>query len=265
MLILWLQGIWLPLHGYSFQATPVWAGIYLVPLSIGYLASGPLAGHLSDRYGQKWFSSAGMFGAAASFVVLLFLPVNFSYPAFAVIVLLNGVFVGLFQAPNTTTMMNAVPADQRGAASGIRATFMNSGFVLSIGIFFSLMIVGLATTLPAAMAHGLSAQGVPAAVAHKVASLPPVGTLFAAFLGYNPIRTLLGPHVLARMGTAHAATVTSKSFFPSLISGPFHHGLVIVFLASAGLCAAAGVASLWAGNQHGAEGERPAPDSAVSP
>ena len=256
MLILWLQGIWLPLHGYSFQSTPLWSGIYLVPLSIGYLASGPMAGRLSDRYGQKWFSSVGMFGAAATFVVLLVLPVNFSYPSFALVVLLNGIFVGLFSAPNTTTMMNAVPADQRGAASGMRATFMNSGFVLSIGIFFSLMIVGLAATLPAAMAHGLSAQGVPAAVAHRVASLPPVGTLFAAFLGYNPMRTLLGPHVLARIGSAHAATVTGKSFFPSLISGPFHHGLVIAFLASAGLCAAAGLASLWAGNQHEAEGER---------
>jgi MFS family permease len=250
MLILWLQGIWLPLHGYSFESTPLWSGIYLVPLSLGYLASGPLAGRLSDRYGQKWFSSAGMFGAAVTFVVLLFLPVNFSYPAFAVVVLLNGISVGLFSAPNTTTMMNAVPADQRGAASGMRATFMNSGFVLSIGIFFSLMIVGLASTLPAAMAHGLAAQGVPATVAHKVASLPPVGTLFAAFLGYNPMRTLLGPHVLHQIGSAHAATVTGKSFFPSLISGPFHHGLVIAFLASAGLCAAAGVSSLWAGNRH---------------
>jgi len=264
MLILWLQGIWLPLHGYSFQSTPLWSGIYLVPLSIGYLASGPLAGRLSDRYGQKWFSSVGMFGAAVTFVVLLLLPVNFSYPAFAVVVLLNGIFVGLFSAPNTTTMMNAVPADQRGAASGMRATFMNSGFVLSIGIFFSLMIVGLAATLPAAMAHGLSLQGVPAAVAHRVASLPPVGTLFAAFLGYNPMRTLLGPHVLARIGSAHAATVTGKSFFPSLISGPFHHGLVIAFVASAGLCAAAGLASLWAGNQHEAEGERQARNCAAA-
>ena len=182
------------------------------------------------------------------------------------IVLLNGIFVGLFSAPNTTTMMNAVPADQRGAASGMRATFMNSGFVLSIGIFFSLMIVGLAATLPAAMAHGLSAQGVPAAVAHRVASLPPVGTLFAAFLGYNPMRTLLGPHVLEPTSARPTRRrVTGKSFFPSLISGPFHHGLVIAFLASAGLCAAAGVASFWAGNQHEARGSAwpgPAPPTA---
>ncbi|HTZ09402.1 MAG TPA: MFS transporter, partial [Acidimicrobiales bacterium] len=255
MLVLWLQGIWLPLHGYSFESTPLWSGIYMVPLSIGYLVSGPMAGRLSDRFGQRWFSTVGMFGAAATFVALLFLPVDFTYPVFAALVLANGIFVGLFSAPNTTTMMNAVPADQRGAASGMRATFMNSGFVLSIGIFFSLMIVGLAATLPAAMLHGLVGQGVPVRAAHRVASLPPVGTLFAAFLGYNPMRTLLGAPVLAHLGSARAALVTGKGFFPSLISGPFHHGLVVAFGASALLCAGAGVASLWAGD--------PVPDEVV--
>ncbi len=239
----------------------------MVPLSIGYLATGPMAGRLSDRYGQRWFSTVGMFGAAASFVVLLFLPVDFSYPEFAALILVNGIFVGLFSAPNTTTMMNAVPARQRGAASGIRATFMNSGFVLSIGIFFSLMIVGLAATLPATMLHGLQAQGVPAGAAHRVASLPPVGTLFAAFLGYNPMRTLLGVHVLAQVGPAHAALITGKEFFPSLISAPFHRGLVVAFGASALLCAAAGVASVLAGDPHGVpedDGAVPAPPTAVA-
>ena len=248
MLVLWLQGIWLPLHGYSFESTPLWSGIYMVPLSAGYLASGPMAGRLSDRYGQKWFSTVGMTGAAATFVALLFVPINFHYPVFAALLLVNGLFVGLFSAPNTTTMMNAVPADQRGAASGIRATFMNSGFVLSIGMFFSLMIVGLAATLPHAMLHGLEAQGVPASAALRVASLPPVGTLFAAFLGYNPMGTLLGHHVLAHIGAARAAVVTGKRFFPSLIAGPFHQGLVVAFSASALLCAAAGLASAWAGD-----------------
>ena len=248
MLVLWLQGIWLPLHGYSFASTPLWSGIYMVPLSAGYLASGPLAGRLSDRYGQRWFSTVGMLGAAATFIALLFVPINFHYPLFATLILVNGVFVGLFSAPNTTTMMNAVPADQRGAASGMRATFMNSGFVLSIGMFFSLMIVGLAATLPHAMLHGLEAQGVPASSAQRVASLPPVGMLFAAFLGYNPMGTLLGHHVLAHIGAARAAVVTGKRFFPSLIAGPFHRGLVVAFSASALLCAAAAVASVWAGD-----------------
>ena len=253
MLILWLQGIWLPLHGYSFASTPLWSGIYLVPMSIGYLLSGPLAGRLSDRMGQRWFSTIGMLGAAGTFVVLLALPVDFAYPEFAALVLANGVFTGLFSAPNTTTIMNAVPPSQRGAASGMRATFMNAGFVLSISLFFSLMIVGLASTLPGTMSSGLIAQGVPSAVAHRVASLPPVGTLFAAFLGYNPIGTLVGPHVLAGLGSAHAAVVTGKDFFPTLISGPFHHGLVVTFTASAALCALAGLASLWAGDEQHAE------------
>lgn len=258
MLILWLQGIWLPLHGYSFASTPLWSGIYLVPMSIGYLLSGPLAGRLSDRLGQRWFSTVGMLGAAASFIVLLFLPVDFPYPFFATLVLANGVFTGLFSAPNTTTMMNAVPPGQRGAASGMRATFMNAGFVLSISLFFSLMIIGLATTLPHTMSSGLIRQGVPAPVASQVAALPPVGTLFAAFLGYNPMGTLLGPHILAGLPSAHKTVVTGKSFFPSLISGPFHHGLVVAFTASAALCALAGLASWWAGDEQHA-------DSAVRP
>lgn len=249
MLILWLQGIWLPLHGYSFASTPLWSGIYLVPMSVGYLLSGPLSGRLSDRHGQRWFSTVGMLGTAATFLTLLFLPVDFPYAWFALLVLLNGVFTGLFSAPNTTTMMNAVPPDQRGAASGMRATFMNSGFVLSISIFFSLMIVGLASTLPSAMSQGLLAQGVPSDVAHRIASLPPVGTLFAAFLGYNPMGTLLGPSVLHHIGPSHAAVVTGKRFFPSLISGPFHHGLLVAFSASAALCALAGIASWWAGDE----------------
>jgi MFS family permease len=266
MLILWLQGIWLPLHGYSFASTPLWSGIYLVPMSIGYLLSGPLAGRLSDHMGQRWFSTVGMLGAAASFIVLLFLPVNFPYLFFAALVLANGIFTGLFSAPNTTTMMNAVPPGQRGAASGMRATFMNAGFVLSISLFFSLMIIGLAATLPHSMSAGLIGQGVPASVAHRVAGLPPVGTLFAAFLGYNPMSTLLGPHVLAGLGPTHAAVVTGKSFFPSLISGPFHHGLVVAFTASAALCALAGLASWWAGDEQHAESaarpdDRPPPSS----
>jgi MFS family permease len=248
MLILWLQGIWLPLHGYSFESTPLWAGIYLVPMSVGFLSTGPLSGRLSDRYGQKWFSTLGMVAAAVTFVLLLALPVNFPYPVFAVLILVNGLGVGMFSAPNTTTMMNSVPAADRGAASGMRATSMNSGFVLSIGIFFSLMIVGLSSGLPAAMTHGLISQGVPGATAAKVAALPAVATLFAAFLGVNPMRQLLGPHVLSQVGPVHAQAITGKSFFPSLISGPFHHGLEIAFAASAVLCGLAAAFSWWAGD-----------------
>ncbi|MGH9080200.1 MAG: MFS transporter [Acidimicrobiales bacterium] len=255
MLILWLQGIWLPLHGYSFSSTPLWAGIYLVPMSVGFLASGPISGRLSDRYGQRWFSTIGMVVAAITYVLLLALPVNFPYPVFAVLILVNGLGVGMFAAPNTTTMMNSVPPADRGAASGMRATSMNSGFVLSIGIFFSLMIVGLSSGLPAALSHGLVSQGVPGASAARVAHLPAVATLFAAFLGVNPMRQLLGPHVLGE-ASVHAQVITGKSFFPSLIAGPFHRGLTIAFTASAALCALAAAFSWWARDSRPTDEER---------
>jgi MFS family permease len=244
MLIIWLQGIWLVLHGYSFIDTPLWSGIYLLPLTAGFLIAGPLSGFLSDRYGAKYFASGGLLLSALSFVGLLLVPTDFSYPVFAGLIFLSGAGMGLFSAPNAAAVMNSVPPKQRGAASGMMATFMNSGFVLSIGIFFSLMIAGLASTLPKTMSQGLTHQGVPAALAHQVGALPPVGSLFAAFLGYNPVHTLLAPTgILAHLPAHNVAVLTGKQFFPQLISGPFHHGLVIVFtMAAVVLVIAAGLA-----------------------
>jgi MFS family permease len=249
MLIIWLQGIWLPLHGYAFKDTPLWSGIYLLALTLGFIVSGPLSGFLSDKHGARAFASGGLIVSAAAFGGLLLIPTNFSYPEFAALIFVAGAGMGLFSAPNAAGIMNSVPARQRGAASGMLATFQNSGFVLSIGIFFSLMIAGLAASLPATMSRGLISQGVPAAAAHQVASLPPVGSLFAAFLGYNPIKQLLGPTgVLARLPAANAARLTGKSFFPQLISQPFHHGLVIVFsMAIVVLLIAAGASLLRGG------------------
>ena len=248
MLIIWLQGVWLPLHGYSYAETPFWSSIYLIPLSIGFLASGPVAGHLSDRYGARAFTTAGMSLTAATFVAFVVLPVNFPYPLFAVILLLNGIGTGAFSAPNTSAMMGAVPASQRGAASGIRATSMNTGFVVSIGLFFSLMIIGLSTSLPNSIRQGLLAHGVAPATAAHVAALPPVGTLFAAFLGYNPLRTLLGPD-LATLSPDQQAVLTGHSFFPHLIASAFHSGLAVSLSVSALLCAVAAVASWWSGSE----------------
>ncbi len=250
MLIIWLQGIWLPLHGYSFVSTPFWSGIYMIPMSVGFLAAGPVSGWLSDRYGPRPFATGGMALAALSFGLLLTLPANFSFPAFAVLLLAFGVGLGLFAAPNTTTIMNAVPPHQRGAASGMRATFQNTGFVLSIGIFFSLMIAGLAASLPHTLYQGLVSQGVHPAAAARVAGLPPVGSLFAAFLGYNPVHTLLGPGVLHSLPPAKAAYLTGNSFFPSLIAGPFRRGLVIAFSVSVFMCAVAAVESWRAGGRY---------------
>jgi MFS family permease len=250
MLIIWLQGIWLPLHGYSFSQTPLWAGIYLVPLTIGFLLSAPLSGILSDRYGAKAFTTGGALLTAVTFFVLLFLPVNFSYWEFALIIAFNGFGSGLFASPNRAEMMNAVPANQRGAAGGMIATFMNTAFVLSIGVFFSLMVAGLSSKLPGTLSSGLTAQGIPAAAAHTISHLPPIGVLFAAFLGYNPIQQLLGPHLLGNLPAGHAAYVTGRQFFPHLITGPFHDGLGVAFAFAIAASLIAVVASLLTGRRN---------------
>jgi EmrB/QacA subfamily drug resistance transporter len=229
MLIIWLQGIWLPLHGFSFESTPLWAGIFMIPLTVGLLISAPIAGKLSDRYGARGFATGGMLLAALTFLLLMLLPANFNYGIFALLIFLNGVGTGVFIPPNTTAIMNSVPAEDRGQASGMRATFQNGGMVLSIGVFFSLMIVGLSAYLPKSMNENLVAQGVKPAVAAQVSNAPPVGSLFAAFLGYNPMKTLLGETGLAGVPPQNAAHITGKTFFPELISGPFIDGLRIAF------------------------------------
>jgi MFS family permease len=244
MLIIWLQGIWLPLRGYSFESTPLWAGIYMLPMTFGFLIAAPVAGWLADRFGARPFTVTGMLLMAVTFIALVMIPVNFDYWVFALLVFLNGLGGGIFTAPNTAAIMSSVPADERGAASGVRSTFFNAGSALSIGVFFSLMIVGLANTLPQALSSGLKDQGVSAAVAQDVADLPPVGSLFAAFLGYNPIAELLTPsHALQQPGV-NANALTGKSFFPELISGPFHAGLTVVFVAAALMTLAGALASL---------------------
>ncbi|WP_329570924.1 MFS transporter [Kitasatospora sp. NBC_01266] len=244
MLIIWLQGIWLPLHGYSFERTPLWAGIFMLPLTVGFLLGGPISGYLSDRFGARLFATSGLTLVAASFIGLMLLPVDFPYPAFAALLLVSGLGQGMFSAPNTSAIMGSVPPEQRGVASGMRSTFQNSGTALSIGLFFSLMIVGLAGSLPHALQTGLTAQQVPAATAHQVAGLPPVSTLFATFLGNNPISHLLGPSgVLPTLPAANAQTLTGDRFFPELVSGPFHHGLVTVFSAAALLALIGALAS----------------------
>ena len=271
MLVIWLAGIWLPLHGYDYQDTPLWAGIYMLPLTVGFLIAGPVSGILSDKYGQRLFATAGLLVVAAAFTGLMLLPVDFPYWAFALIIFCNGIGNGLFASPNTSAIMSSVPARHRGVASGMRSTFQNSGMSLSIGIFFSLMILGLAATLPGVLTAGLTAHGVPAAAAAKVAHLPPVSALFAALLGYNPIRTLLAPAgVLRSLPPGTVAVLTGRQFFPHLIAGAFHHGLVTVFTAAAAMAlTGALVSSLRGGQYHYEEQEGPpsppGPDTTAAP
>jgi nitrate/nitrite transporter NarK len=203
---------------------------------------------LSDRYGARPFATGGMVLSALSFALLLLLRADFAYPVFALIIFLNGVGSGLFAAPNTAAIMNSVPARDRGVASGIRVTFMNVGMPLSIGLFFTLMIVGLNSTVPPALYGGLTANGVPAPIAHHLAGLPPISYLFASFLGYNPLQTLLGP-VLGQVSAAAAARLTGSTFFPSLISTPFQHGLVLVLSFSIAASLVAAVASALRGGR----------------
>ena len=267
MLIIWLQGIWLPLHGYDYTQTPLWAGIFLLPLTAGFLIAGPVSGFLSDRFGARGSATAGMLVFAGSFIGLLLLPINFSYWAFAARIAINGMASGMFSSPNSSSIMSSVPAQYRGVASGMRATFQNSGTARSIGAFFSLMIAGLASQLPRALTHGLQAHGVPYQIAHHAGHLPPVSSLFSAVLGVNPVAHLLAPSgALSQLTTANQHLLTGTECFPHLISAPFHHGLQVVFIAAAALSVLAAFASLSrGGRQTDASVRGGRPRSTVSP
>jgi MFS family permease len=251
ILIIWLQGIWLPEHGYSFAETPLWAGIYMLPLTGGFLCAGPISGMLSDRFGSRPFATGGMVMATASFLLLELLPADFSYPVFALLLLMNGLAMGMFASPNRAGIMNSLPPNQRGAGSGMTSTFMNSAQVLSIGIFFTLIILGLAARLPSSLAHGLIAEGVPRRAAEKISHLPPTGALFSAFLGYNPIEQLLVPTgALAHLSSARVAYLTGRSFFPRLVTGPFMAGLHKAFDFAAACTFVAAAASWLRGGKY---------------
>jgi MFS family permease len=256
MLIIWLQGIWLPEHGYSFTQTPLWAGIYMLPLTFGFLLAGPASGYLSDRYGARPFATGGMLAAAVSFILMERLPIDFPYPLFALILLLNGLAQGSFASPNRAGVMNSLPPEDRGAGGGMNQTFQNSAQVLSIGIFFTLMIIGLAATLPASMSAGLEAHGVSVSLARQIGHQPAVSILFAAFLGYNPIQRLLSARVLRHLSVGNRATLTGRSFFSRLISRPFHSGLHTAFLFASAACVLAAITS-WSRGTRYVAGEVP--------
>ncbi|HEX3802998.1 MAG TPA: MFS transporter [Solirubrobacteraceae bacterium] len=249
MIVIWLQGIWLPLHGYSYSRTPFWAGIYMLPLTVGFLIAGPISGAASDRFGSRGIATAGATISAAGFAGLLLLPVDFSYVVFALLLGLVGVAQGMFTSPNSSSIMGSVPAKQRGVASGMRSTFINSGTAISIGVFFTLMIAGLASRLPGTLDRNLRAAGLPASLAHHVASLPPVSSLFAAQLGINPLEHLLaGGGALSHLSASAQQRLTGRDFFPRLLTQPFHDGLVVVFATAVGLSLVAAIASLLRGS-----------------
>ena len=250
MLIIWLQGVWLPLHGYNFEDTPLWAGIYMAPMLIGFFIMGPLSGWLSDRYGSRGLATAGLIVLMAGFLLLAALPADFAYLPFGLILVLVGVGMGLFTSPNMSAVMNSVPPEYRGVASGMRATIQNAGALVSMSLFFSVVIVGLAGTLPSALSSGLRAVGIPSGVAIQASTLPPTGALFAAFLGYNPMRQLLSAEVLANLPQKTAALVLGTKFFPSLMAPAFMASMRATFYGAAGLSLAAAVVSFLRGKKY---------------
>jgi MFS family permease len=251
MLIIWLQGIWLPQHGYSFSQTPLWAGIYMVPLTVGFLVLGPVSGILSDRFGARFFATFGLVLSGATFLLLELLPINFSYIWFALLIFLFSVGMGMFFAPNQAAVMNSLPPQQRGAGAGMLNTFQNSAQVLSMGLFFTIVTLGLASRLPASLYKGLVSAGVSPTAAHLVANEPPIGSLFSAFLGFNPIEQLLGPTgALQKLSPSQAAYVTGRSFFPQLIEQPFASGLHLAFTFAAIATFIAVVASVLRGGRY---------------
>ncbi len=249
MLMIWFQGIWLPQHGYSFSRTPLWAGIYMLPFMLGFVVAGPISGKLSDRYGARLFATSGMLLTAAMYAVMMTFPANFSYEPFAIVMFVSGIGGGLFASPNTASIMNSVPARYRGAASGMRVTFAQTGLPLSMGLFFTLLVFGLNDKVPAAMLHGLLVHGVPLATATQLSHLPPLGYIFAAFLGYNPLKSLLGPAVLNHLPAGQAAAITSRSFFPHLIGPSFKGALVLILSFAVVMCVVAAIASALRGGK----------------
>ncbi len=262
MLIIWFQGIWLPLHGYSFSETPFWAGIYMLPMMGGFVLMGPLSGWLSDRFGARYLASGGMALSSVGFVAFLFLPYDFAYWEMGLLLFLQGCGMGMFAAPNTAAIMNAVPAEHRGAASGMRATLQNAGQQLSLAVFFTIVIVGLAGGLSGSVSSALGAAGVsgaPASALTQMVSADPTGALFGAFLGQNPM--LMYIHYLPASLQSQIApalpTLTAQGFFPNAVAPAFLNGIDAAFEISAILTAVAAVVSMLRGERYIHELEAP--------
>jgi MFS family permease len=252
MLILLLQGIWLPLHGYSYQSTPFWAGIYMIPLTIGIIIMGPISGVLSDRYGPRWIATIGMIISTISFLLLVVLPYNFDYIEFALVLFMMGVGGGMFGSPNSSSIMNSVPPQDRGVASGMMFTIMNTSFTVSMAIFFTIVIVGITQRFPEAMTTSLASIGA-VKLAPILINIPPTGALFSAFLGYNPVNAILSvlpPAIVAAIPKTTLNTLTGTTWFPSTLANAFIPSLRISFIIGAVFCAIAAILSALRGEKY---------------
>ena len=252
MLILLLQGIWLPLHGVAYADTPLWAGIYMLPLTIGLIVMAPIAGILSDKYGPRWIATGGMLLVAFSFLLLALLPYDFQYWEFAIALLIMGIGNGMFASPNSSSIMSSVPPEERGVASGMMSTMMNTAFSVSMVLFFTIVIVGLTNTFPGAMANSLSSIGA-VKLAPILGAIPPTGALFAAFLGYNPVTAILGSLPTTVLSTIPQQTITaltSSTWFPQTLSDAFMPSLRLSFYVGAILTVIAAILSAMRGERY---------------
>lgn len=257
LLIILLQGIWLPLHGYSFESSPFWAGVYTLPMMVGFVIFGPISGYLSDKYGARAFSTLGMLITAATFFALATLNYNFDYLTFALIISFMGVGGGMFAAPNTSSIMNSVPPEHRGVASGMRATLQNVGQTISTGIFFSILIASLSSSLPIAISNALNSIGA-SQLAPFVESIPPTGALFSVFLGYNPMSSILsqissspqGSIILANIGNDTVQKMLAPTFFANAIAPAVMSAMGITFIIGGILSIGAAIASVLRGKKY---------------
>ena len=253
MLIILLQGIWLPLHGYSFDSTPFWAGILMIPMSVGFVLTGPISGWLSDKRGARLLATLGMVISAVAFIGFVLLPVNFIYLAFAVVLFVMGIGGGVFASPNMASIMNSVPADCRGAASGMRATIQNSAMMISQAVFFAIIIVSLSSTLPGALSAAVTNAGGISTTRTKLQFDSAFRGSFGAFLGYNPVATIIQTLPASLVSTIPTATMkylTGPTFFPNAISSPFMTALREAFIIGAIMCIIAAVCSALRGKKY---------------
>lgn len=253
MLVILLQAIWLPLHGFSYDITPFWAGVYMIPFSLGFVVMGPLSGYLSDKYGARGFSTLGMIITAIAFLILSTLSYNFAYVTFALVIFVMGMAMGMFSSPNTASIMNSVPPEERGAASGMRSTLQNTGTTVGLGVLFSIVLLILSSNLPASLASAAASAGAPQLNASVFSQIPPTSAVFAAFLGYNPMQTILSQlpkNLTGPLSSQSISVLTGKTWFPQALAPAFMSSLRIAFYVNAALALVSAVASLLRGKRY---------------
>lgn len=241
MLTLLFQGIWLPLHGYSFSITPLWAGIYMLPMTISMGVFGVVAGKLSNKTRIKWFTVFGLILSGMSLFFLSLLPYNFKYYQMMIMLVIFGMGYGLFNSPNIASVMSSVPPQDRGSASGMLNNMRNTGYVASMGVFFSILISGLSSNLPASLSNALNKAGA-SSVSGTVSKMPPSVAIFGSFLGINPVSHFIPP--VNNLSSSTISLIEGNTWFSQAFSMPFMSSLDTVYYVSGAIAIVAGLISV---------------------